>query len=152
MGAWSEINACLAPTNPPGLANCPEATYNAGFFGSVAFELTSDLKLVSKGADTAKNTVNFPSSCLPSGKQCYDLAVTGSNPSWTCGSNSTYTSCICLENFTTLSTGGGTYSVSGTTFTEHVPGMEDITFDYCVRGNTLTIRAFNALTYVLTKQ
>jgi len=160
VGDWTQINVCLADAQPPGLSNCPGAAFGEQKrLGPVAFELTADLKFISNGVDNMGSFVIIPVSCLDktlsASLACYNLNYnnTPTDPStWACTLSSDQSTCTCQETLVTTSLIDGTYSVSGTTFVEHIPGVRDITFDYCVQGNTMKMRAINRLMYTMVKQ
>lgn len=142
VGTWSLQSECIVGTpSPP--ASCPEETIHLSPQVSGTLDYAADGTYTSNVAATVTESFNMPASCL-NGTDCASIEnnlknSTGITSASCTGSASTSCSCTFAESLSAPSS--GKWTASGGTITVDFGSGNTATQDYCVQGNTLTLRA-----------
>lgn len=130
-GTWTFAASCATLAEPPVVDECPtaEVVFDVEFTGTVTF-----------GADTAFSSSSvidviiektYPKTCLPSGMTCADIGP---------GVVDTGDSCVQTQTNQETNDDAGTWTSAGTTVTITRPDDTPETQEYCVSGDSASVK------------
>lgn len=141
VGTWSLQSECIVGTpSPP--ASCPKETIHLSPQVSGTLDYGADGTYTSNVTAVVTESFNMPASCH-TGTDCASIetdlkSTTGITSASCTGSASTACSCTFTESLSVPSS--GTWTASGGTITVDFGSGNTVGQNYCVQGNTLTMR------------
>jgi hypothetical protein len=147
IGVWNLSNICLSNVQNPFAVQCPSVTnFQMSATVNGTLEFRADGTYSAGMTTSATDRFSIPTTCL-GGLDCAgyqsrlnQLAAAGTA---TCTGTATggATGCDCQYTLSQTDSGGGTYTVSGTTVTLTKAGtFTASTRSYCVQGNNLFVQ------------
>ncbi len=146
IGSWSLAGFCIVD-NDVSFDECPGATVDNNDSRSGSVQLNSDNSYQVDVTNNSQFTISVPGNCLTEANDC--SSVGQEDESLVC-SGDPASSCTCTSEDITVDMTTGTWAVSDNTITLTNEDGTD-TLEFCVEGNTLTLRDDEGLVTRLTR-